>query len=553
MSDIQFYTMNLKSKIISLEKTVESYRSSQKYEELKQKHKGDLKKKETIIQSLKQEIQQDSLHHKKAIHEWIKVCDEMHHEHQKELIKKDKEIEKWKALNQKLYEEVNNLYEQERKNITTIQTLQNQLDTEQGKNLKLIAQVNKDYENSSKPSSASPYRKKIVNSREKSGKKPGGQKGHQGHERKQYQPTKIIQIETPSEYLDTTKYVATGKMIKKQVVNVSFVIEVTEYQALEFRSVESRQKVHGVFPTGISNEVNFGASVQALAFLLNNHYHVSIGKTQEFLHELSDGVFSMSKGCINQLSKRFAQKTKPEQEKIYDDLVKAPVLNTDFTTARVNGKLRQVLICATPNGMMYYARKHKGHKGIEGSPVEHSVNLVVHDHDVTLYAYGGAHQECLVHVIRYLRSSMENESHLSWNKRMYDTIRKMIHYVKHHEVRDEKVIEKLIRDYDRNLEIAELNYKEHPPTKYFRDGYNLAKRMRVYRESHLQFLFMAGVPYDNNLCERLARVIKRKLRQMTTFRSDESLEDVCACLGIIESFRSEGGNLLEKVSEVFEK
>jgi len=55
-----------------------------------------------------------------------------------------------------------------------------ELEEERGKNLKLRAQINRDYENSSIPSSKSIKRKKIANSREKTGRKPGGQPGHPG-------------------------------------------------------------------------------------------------------------------------------------------------------------------------------------------------------------------------------------------------------------------------------------------------------------------------------------------------------------------------------------
>ena len=55
-----------------------------------------------------------------------------------------------------------------------------ELEEERGKKLKLRAQINRDYENSSIPSSKSIKRKKIANSREKTGRKPGGQPGHPG-------------------------------------------------------------------------------------------------------------------------------------------------------------------------------------------------------------------------------------------------------------------------------------------------------------------------------------------------------------------------------------
>lgn len=552
MNDASLHTMNLRSKVISLEKTVDSYRSSKKYTDLHDFYSRQLKEKDKKFDTLTQERAKDSFQHKKEIREWRKAMVEMSNDYEKKLASKDKVIETLNGVINKQYKEAAETYEHEIERKAKIQNLENQLDDEKGKNAKLTAQKNKDYENSGKPSSATPFHKKIENGREPSDKNPGGQKGHQGHRRKKYKPTNIITIDPPIEYLDTTKYIPTGKMIKKQVVHVSLVIQADEYQTPEFRRITNRHRVHADFPKGVDNEVNFGSSVQALAFLLNQHYNVSIAKTRDFLHEVSGGVFSISTGCINQLCKKFSEKTKKQQGEIFDQLVNAEVLNSDFTTARVNGKLMQVLICATKGPMMYYAREHKGHKGLKDSPVEYTTNTIVHDHEIAFYTYGGNHQECLVHVLRYLKGSMENESHLSWNKRMYDTIHKMIHYIKSTDNRDERKIEALIKEYDRNLEIAELNYKEHPPTKYYREGFNLAKRMKEYRDYHLLFLTMEEVPYENNLSERFARVFKRKMKQMTSFRSFDSFAYTCSSLGMIETMRAQGGNLLEKVVEVFD-
>ncbi len=62
----------------------------------------------------------------------------------------------------------------------------------------LTARINKDHTNSSKPSSQNPNHKTIPNGRVKSGKKPGGQKGHIHHGRKRMEPTQVIAIPAPS-------------------------------------------------------------------------------------------------------------------------------------------------------------------------------------------------------------------------------------------------------------------------------------------------------------------------------------------------------------------
>lgn len=67
------------------------------------------------------------------------------------------------------------------------------LEEEEGKNLKLRAQINRDHENSSIPSSKAPRRKKITNSRERTGRRPG----HKGHCRKKQEPTYLAILLPP--------------------------------------------------------------------------------------------------------------------------------------------------------------------------------------------------------------------------------------------------------------------------------------------------------------------------------------------------------------------
>ena len=44
--------------------------------------------------------------------------------------------------------------------------------------------------------------------------------------------------------------------------------------------------------------------------------------------------------------------------------------------------------------------------------------------------YGAQHQECLAHILRYLKDSMDNEPERTWNKQMRSLIQEMIHFRK---------------------------------------------------------------------------------------------------------------------------
>ena len=77
---------------------------------------------------------------------------------------------------------------------------------------------------------------------------------------------------------------------------------------------------------------------------------------------------------------------------------------------------------------MYFAREKKGHEGVKGTVTEDYQGILVHDHDITFYNYGADHQECLAHVLRYLKDSMDNEPDRTWNKEMRSLVQEMIHF-----------------------------------------------------------------------------------------------------------------------------
>lgn len=417
---------------------------------------------------------------------------------------------------------------------------------------KLKAQMNRDHENSSLPSSQKQFHKPIKNSRQKTDRKPGGQHGHKGHKRPHLEPTcPVIELQPDSAILNNPDYYPTGKYISKQVADIEMHVSVTEYHSQIYRSRSTGKRYHAPFPAEAVNDFNYGPKVKAFAFLLNNYCNVSIDKTSELIRMLSDERIILSKGMINALPGQFSSATKSDREKIYTMLLKAPSMHADFTPGRVNGKAVQVLICANNDEMLYFLREHKGHQGIEGTPVEEYQMTLVHDHDVTFYHYGADHQECLSHVLRYLQDSIDNEKELTWNKEMKEFLSSMIHKVKQNRNLSSEEISSFETDYDRILKKAKEEYALHPPTKYYPDGHNLYLRLEKYKKNHLLFLYHPDVDYTNNLAERGLRKVKRKLKQAVTFRSLDSIEDFCNCLGIIETGRLQGRNLFQLSTEAF--
>ena len=549
------YITNLEYKVKSLTAKLNLFESGEKYVVMRSDCSKQLVAQDRKIKKIKLELAEAHCQTVNVRKNWMQVSEDIDKEHSKELKEKDLKIENLEIKAFKfeiaLAETKDKLHDKSKELYQALI----ELEEEKGKNLKLRAQLNRDYENSSMPSSLKVNHKIITNNREKTDKKPGGQIGHAGHRRRKLATTNTVHIDAPDKYKNNSDYKETGKIITKQKIDLYVYAAVTEYDTPEFRNRMTGQRVHAEFPVGVVNDVNYGGSVKAFAFLLNNRCNVSIDKVREFLSELTEGKLKISKGMINGLCEVFSKKTETEQKKSFSDLLLSPVMSTDFTNGRLNGKNVQVAICATPDIAMYFAREHKGHEGLKETPVEDYQGILVHDHDTAFYKYGNNHQECLVHVLRYLKNSMENEPSLKWNKKMRELIQKMIHYrnsLISDELLEESMVIKFEKEYLETLAIAKDEYEYEPPSNYYKEGYNLYKRLEKFKSNHLLFLHNLSVPTNNNLSERLARAFKRKQRQVMTFRSFDSMEYLCNSMSMMSLLTAQDKNLFTNVKTIFE-
>lgn len=548
------YMTNLQYEVKHLKKLVESFQSGEKYIRMEKEYHKIIDGLKREIRHLKAELAASHAETVDVRNKWFQTCEDIIKEKEAALARKDREVKKaleamYKAQKQR-DEALDKLHE---KNVELYEA-KTQLEEEKGKNLELTARVNRDYTNSSKSSSQSPNHGKIHNGREKTGHRPGGQPGHPHYKRRRQEPTRTVEIPAPEEVVSSKEYRPTGKLIRRQLIRLHVSTEVVEYVTPEFVSKVTGKKIHAKFPDGVKDDVNYDATVKAAAYLLNNQCYVSISKTGEFLRAVSGGKLELSSGMICGLSKEFSKKTVEERNEIFLELLASPYMHVDFTFGRVNGKQGSVMICASEGRVLYQGREKKGHEGVKGSPAECYQGTVISDHEATFQNYGSRHQECLVHVERYLRSSMENEPGLEWNRQMLEWIKEAIHChnsLAEGEAEDREKIEELVERYGKILDKAKEEYEYEPPGEYFRDGYNLYQRMSRDREDYLLFLYDPTIPPTNNAAENAARKYKRKNAQVMCFRSDKGRDYFCDGLSVMESMKAKGEKLYEGVTERF--
>jgi hypothetical protein len=537
-----------------MKQRVKEFESGEKYVAMRNEHRKQLASKEAQIKKLQLQLAEANSASVTIRNNYFQVIEDMEKSHRKELCVKDKRI---KELFERSLrgEQRAGRYQDEIKDLKKLYYEAGvKLENQEEINRKLVVALNRNHENSSLPSSSKQTRKKIYNCREKSGKNPGGQPGHKGHGRKRHEPTRRIEIEPPKEFQYTSNYEPSGRIISKQLVSIRVVVDVDEYYTTEYRDLRTGRLVHAAFPAGMVNEVSYDGSIKAFAFMLNNYCNVSIEKVREFLAEITGGQLEISHGMISSLSKEFSEKTKAEREKIFAELLSAPSVCVDFTNVRNNGKQVNVFVCGAPTHVMYFARLRKGFEGVAGTPLIDYVGKLVHDHDLTFYNYGTGHQECTAHPLRYLKGSIENEKNRTWNVQMRELLQEMIHYrnMQGDNVKPNlAVVDEFKVKWREILEIAKCEYEDEPPSRYYREGFKLYRRLDVYMDYHFTFLEDYNVPATNNFAERLLRLSKRKQQSAVTFRSFEGLEYYCDALTIIATMRLQGKNLFSGIMDHF--
>ena len=557
MNDQQYLmTTSLSYQLKAARRELADFRSGEIYQKLRADYEGIIRELNLTIKKLRKERDEFSFSRKEITKQWMDVLEDIQKEHEKETGKLKKTIAELLDMIVSLKNRNKELDEKRKKALSDYYETAVKFEEAQGLILKLTAQVNHNYENSSMPSSKCIDRKKITNNREKTGKKPGAQAGHPHHPRKPLEPDQVMEIAAEERLKDSSRYIPTGNVISRQVIGISIVPVVTEYRTAEFYDKKKGRNVHSAFPCGVLNDVNYDESMKAVLFLLNNRCNVSLEKVRQFVCDVTNGALSPSVGMINGLCREFSSKSRKEQDELFVALLDAPVMHVDGTVARVNGNNNSVVVCSNGAATMYFARENKGHAGIKDTPVETFGGILIHDHEACFYSYGSDHQECMVHIERYLKDSMENEKDLTWNRQMLTLIQEMIH--ENNTAAAEGIAEEKIAGfearYDSIVQTAEEEYEATPPSDYYRDGYNLYLRMVKYKHNHLLFLSNPLVEPDNNLCERKARILKGKINQAISLRSFEHLVYFCECLSVLDQFATnDKNNFYESIKEIFKK
>ena len=428
----------------------------------------------------------------------------------------------------------------------------------------LREQLNKNSKNSSKPPSSDGFKKPAPKSlRKPSGKKVGGQEGHQG--------TYLSVISDPDEIVKHMPSACEGcphyKMCKgtacvaekRHVIDAVVTVNVVEHQLLEIPICMLHGDTRkGSFPNDAKATVQYGENLQALSVALNTVGAVSVKRT----HEILSGVFNipLATGIISNMVKRCADAVSETVNRIKQKVADSSLGHFDETGTRVDKKLWWVHDASNCEFTYLDISPKRGYLGMEQCgvlPLFHGISM--HDCWASYWSYEDCqHAVCCAHLLRELTGIAENHPEQKWASAFIGLLIKM------KKVKDKAVeagketlsyyhYHKFDKRYDELIKQAREK-NPLPVTAEKKRGRKkkgkilaLVERFDNYKASVCLFIHNFMVPFDNNQAERDLRMIKVKTKVSGCFRSEEGARDYLKIMSYVGTAHKQGHNAYDAI------
>jgi transposase len=460
------------------------------------------------------------------------------------LRRKDEELEQSLKANQALRDGL-------KQAIVAIEYLQERVKALEG-------QQAKDSHNSSLPPSSDRFVRAPKSLRHKSGKKPGGQKGHRGHHLQQVQtPDQVVvhPVEHCEHCQQDLREQPAEEPERRQVIDLPAIrLWVTEHRVEEKQCPVCSHRTRAVFPATVSAPAQYGTGIQALAVYLVEGQAVPYARSSQLLQDLL-GV-QLSAGSIATFVTTSHQQLAGVETQLKAALVKASVIHQDETGLRVADAGYWVHVCSTDRLTHYAAHPKRGREALKTiGMMEHFAGTSVHDGLASYQGYPCHHALCNVHHLREL-TFIEEQLKQPWARAMKDLLLDMKEAVEQARASGKGALDVLAlgRFHRRYDHLLHQGYDANPPPptpKKVHGGRtkqnparNLLDRLSTNKWQVLTFLSDFAVPFDNNQAERDLRMIKVQQKVSGCFRTEEGVAMFCRIRSYLSTLRKQGAHLL---------
>lgn len=371
-------------------------------------------------------------------------------------------------------------------------------------------------------------RRRTSSLREKSGRKSGGQPGHEGNTRKmseQPDETENIQPNYCRECGRELSDIDGVEEYREECVGVRIIPVVKRLRFL--KKTCTCGCCNRVEYTRRKNPVYLSSGIRALVVYLNIVMCMPYNRIKSFLHDVMR--IDLSEGSIRNFIERAGDKADAICDRIASELVKSPVAGADESGFYINGKLNWAWILQNPRLTLTWIAKGRGAREMDdrfGQNALENTVLTTDRHSAYFSMKVKGHQICIAHLLRNLNYLNDLDRNQNWSSRLQELLRKAVHW---RNTNPETVAD--TTTWTKSLDRL-LNENLDKSKKPFRQIRNSLRKLK----DHV-FLFLKDprVPSHNNASEGGIRILKVKQKRSGGFRSQNGAEDFMAIHSVADS------------------
>jgi transposase len=392
-------------------------------------------------------------------------------------------------------------------------------------------------ENSSTPPSKGFKRERLPGE----GAKRGPPFGHLGTSRRRVAPTWVVLCQ-PSHCAACGQDLAAAP---QERVGTSQVVELPPVQpvvleAWRYAATCPRcgATTAAAYPAGFEPTRVFGPHLEALWTYLHEQHHVSYARLARLGRDLWQ--LGISQGALAHALRRAAERLRSQATRIGADVRASPVIGSDETSARVQGRTHWQWVFQTPTASYHVIGPRRNGAVVQEFLGDAEPQVWVSDlWKPQLGAPAARHQICLAHQLRELQYVVDREQ-AAWAQDCQALFRLAIHRA--HQRDQSELWGAAYTAAVRKIE-AECDALLATPV----DGAEASRlwvRFREHREHLFVFLYDPTVPPTNNASEQALRhsVVHRKVTG--GFRSDWGADAHAIVTTVLDTARKRGEDLL---------
>ena len=558
------YINTLLCRIKALEQDLQAFRNGEKYKKLRSDYEMILRAKDRKIREMEIELANEEIYHKSQRDQWFSDNERWLNEYQRKLKKYITENERLKDLRVKDNIEWNakftEMSERYTKELNERDRQIKELLVELGHEKALR---NHDGNNTGLPTSQTPINKKkrIPNTREKTGRKKGGQYGHKKYVLEtptEAELTDIIEHKLEEDDIcpgcECRSYKYTGNYEDKYEIGYEVVTKKIKHRYYECQCRSCGALFHTKYDPNLRGDCQYDANVQATILSLINTTNAAINKIPLFIKGFTGDEVNPCEGYVAKVQKRAAQGLVPFREELSRFLLTRDLIYWDDTVIMIMTERGCLRYYGDEAIALYFAHKNKDMAGLDKDGLLNLLKKdtkVMHDHNKVNYnpKYVFTNIECIIHLMRDLQKNADDTQHtemLELKKLITDLISDKKKLEKEGRRRfSTQRINKTKEEIDEILDRAEKTNKEYHNRFFKKPDATLIQRIRKHYDNYFMWMKDFELPTTNNLAERSLRPVKSKMKISGQFESADRADDYAVIRTYIETCRRNGINEIE--------